>query len=188
MSKDKKPTPPANQKSEAQKWKEFGEFMNARDYKGNPKGQGNLVKKRHDDLLAAIVKYNGGAKNIPGGDVKPTAPPSKYPSVSKSSRPVRDAKPRPKRPTPVLGVAQERPKSPSSSRGFPKGTGTGGGLSLGLMGANPPRGTGKIQDAIKKRSTKPKTSRSDNTRTDIFGHIKKTPAKRGRLIGKVFFD
>ena len=182
----------ANQKSEAQKWKEFGDFMNARSYKGNPKGQGDLIKKRADDLMAAIIKYGGGGKNIPGGDVRPTTPPKKYPSVSQSSRPVRDAKPRPKRPTPVLGVAQARPKSPSSGRGLPKGTSSGGGLSLGLVGANPPKGTGKMQDAIKKRSVSktspPMNSRSDNTRTDIFGHNKKTPAKRGRLTGRVFFD
>lgn len=63
----KMPPGSGGNKSMAQMWKEFGDFMNARDVKGNPRAQGNAVKKRASDLTAAIIKKGGGGGNIPGG-------------------------------------------------------------------------------------------------------------------------
>ena len=188
MTKNKKSEPPKNQpKSDAQKWKEFGDFLNANDIKDSS-ARSKTAKSRSLKLGGDITKYFGGGKNIPGGDVQPTTTPKtttpkKYPSVS--SRPIRDAKPRPKRPssttersTPTLGVAQGRPKSSSSRSGFPKSSSSRGGLSLGLMGVDPSKSNGNgssIFDSIKRRSS---STRSDNTRTDIFGHNKRKPTNR----------
>lgn len=76
--------PPEKGKSNAQMWKEFGDFMNARDVKGNPRLQGNAVKSRALGISKYVISKGGGAMNVPGGASGSSTSASKSPK-----RPVR---------------------------------------------------------------------------------------------------
>lgn len=67
MATPKKLPPRDKGKSAAQQWKEFGDFMNARDVKGNPRAQGDAIKSRALAINKYLISKGGGAKNIPGG-------------------------------------------------------------------------------------------------------------------------
>lgn len=58
--------PGSDGKTMAQMWKEFGDFMNARDVKGNPRAQGNAVKSRAAKLKKDMTSpaYPQGKKKI----------------------------------------------------------------------------------------------------------------------------